>query len=115
MIKYCTFCGCEFDMVLQSNKILPKNYPLGAALLYLRGARKNLDESLNSKDRELIWIRRKELSVILNGIEESHKEESAKQSLVTYHLINNLEIEIRLSIAMLDNASSYLSAALSLA
>lgn len=105
----------EFNMVPQYNKILPKKYPLGAALLYLRGARQNLYESLSSKDKELIWIRRKELSVILNGMEGNHKGEYVKESLVTYHLKHNLEIEISLAIAMLDDASSYLSAALSLA
>ncbi|WP_425169514.1 hypothetical protein [Legionella sp.] len=88
-------------------------YPLGAALQYLRGAKQNLDESLKSNDFNLVWIRRKELSLILNRIGKIHNQELINNSLVTFHLIHNLNMEVDIATAMLRDASSYLSAALS--
>lgn len=92
----------------------PTKYPLGAALLYIRGARQNLHESLNSNDPELIWIRRKELSVILERVGEIQNKKSICESLVAFHLIRNIEIEIKIATVMLSDASSYLSDTLSL-
>lgn len=88
-------------------------YPLGASLQYIRGANQNLYESLRSNDCNLIWARRKELSLILNKIEKIHNKEPIKNSLVTFHLIRNLNMEVDIATAMLSEASSYLSAALS--
>lgn len=88
-------------------------YPLGASLQYLRGAKQNLDESLTSNDFNLIWIRRRELSLILNRIGKVHHKEPINNSLVTFQLICNLNMEIEIATAMLSDASSYLSASLS--
>lgn len=87
-------------------------YPLGAALLYLRGAKQNLYESLSSDDPYLIWIRRKELSAILSRLGKNHEWESTNDCFVTFRLKHNLDMEIDIAITMLSDASSYLSLSL---
>ncbi len=99
---------------LENNSNEP--YSLGASLLYLRGATKNLKGALNLGRHELILKRRQELSRILTQIDDiSAYRKDHKDSVVACLLIRNLETAIGNATPMLFTASSCLSRSLSLA
>ncbi len=90
-------------------------YSLGEALLYLRGATKNLKGAIKFGNHELILKRRQELSQTLTKIEDiSDYRKAHKDSIVACLLLHNLEVAIEDASPMLFAASSRLSRSLSL-
>lgn len=93
------------------NIVSNTDLPIGALLMRLRGATKNLMEAITSIDKVLIYKRRIELSAIVAHLSKGY-ERQRSDSLINLRIQRNIDISMQTAKTMLYEASLQLASSL---